>query len=105
MTSKSSKGCASDLRRIDPLHSAEVADAFRCVSQMVAFIIDPVSCLFITQVLLQLVLGSSVSSSAVLSPLHHELDRCPFSSLDETDILGLPEEGLLSPSKPSPFFA
>lgn len=52
----------SDLRRIDPLHSAKVADAFWCVPQVVAFIVDPVSCLFITQVLLQLVLGSSVGS-------------------------------------------
>lgn len=28
--------------------------------------------------------------SAALFPLHRELDRCPFSSLDGIDILGLP---------------
>lgn len=30
--------------------------------------------------------------SADLLPLHHELGRCPFSSLDETDILELPAD-------------
>lgn len=30
--------------------------------------------------------------SAVLFPLHRELDRCPSSSLGETDILGLPTD-------------
>lgn len=50
------------LRGIHPLHSTEVADAVRRVSQMVAFIVDPVSRLLVTQVLLQLMLGSSVGS-------------------------------------------
>ena len=30
--------------------------------------------------------------SATLFPLHHELDRFPFSSLDEIDIPGLPTD-------------
>ena len=50
------------LHGIHPLHSAEVADALRRVSQVVAFIVDAVGRLFATQVLLQLVLGSSVGS-------------------------------------------
>ena len=58
---KSQAACAY-LRGIHPLHSTEVADAVRRVSQVVAFIVDPVSRLLVTQVLLQLVLGSSVGS-------------------------------------------
>lgn len=49
-----------NLRGIHPLHPTEVAGTVRRVPQMVAFIINPVRCLFVTQVLLQLVLGSSV---------------------------------------------
>lgn len=51
------------LRRVDPLHSTKVADAVRRVSQMVALIVDLVRRLFVMQVLLQLVLGGSVSSA------------------------------------------
>lgn len=50
----------ASLRCINFLHAPEVAHALRSVSQVLAFIVNPVSCLFITQVLLQLMLCSSV---------------------------------------------
>lgn len=62
MTWKSQRRHAPYSHGIHPLHSAEVADAVRRVSQVVAFVVDAASRLLVTQVLLQLVLGSSVGS-------------------------------------------
>lgn len=51
--------CAG-LRCINSLHSPEVADALRSVAHVLAFLVNPEGCLFITQILLQLVLGCSI---------------------------------------------
>lgn len=55
-----SERCVPGLRCINSLHSPEVADALRSVAQVLAFLVNPEGCLFITQVLLQLVLGCSI---------------------------------------------
>jgi hypothetical protein len=62
MTPRAQKWPLPGLRGIHILHSAEEADTLRSVTQVVALVVYPVCCLFVTQVLLQLVLYSSVST-------------------------------------------
>lgn len=56
------KGSRQHLRSIGSLHPSEIGNAIGCVPEMVAFVINPLSGLFITQVFLQFMLSCPISS-------------------------------------------